>query len=81
MHSASFDTEISGKDGGEVLVAIAALVTEGRIPGKLSSKTKGFYEGPHCPLNKTAREHKCDLSHLLVSGYLIYENKLYFFFK
>ncbi|XP_008195164.3 atos homolog protein A isoform X1 [Tribolium castaneum] len=69
MHSASFDSEISGKDGGEVLVAIAALVTEGRIPGKLSSKTKGFYEGPHCPLNKTAREHRCDLSNLLCSTY------------
>jgi hypothetical protein len=66
MHSASFDTDISGKDGGEVLVAIAALVTEGRIPGKLSSKTKGFYEGPHCPLNKAAKEHKCDLTDLLV---------------
>ncbi|XP_044264670.1 protein FAM214A [Tribolium madens] len=70
MHSASFDSEISGKDGGEVLVAIAALVTEGRIPGKLNTKTKGgFYEGPHCPLNKTAREHKCDLSNLLCSTY------------
>ncbi|RZB77465.1 protein FAM214A, partial [Asbolus verrucosus] len=69
MHSASFDTDISGKDGGEVLVAIAALVTEGRIPGKLSSKTKGFYEGPHCPLNKTAREHKCDLKDLLCSTF------------
>lgn len=66
MHSASFDTEINGRDGGEVLVALAALVTEGRIPGKLNSKTKGFYEGPHCPLNKTNRGHKCDLSNLLV---------------
>ncbi|KAJ3637121.1 hypothetical protein MTP99_000604 [Tenebrio molitor] len=69
MHSASFDTDISGKDGGEVLVAIAALVTEGRIPGKLSSKTKGFYEGPHCPLNKAAKEHKCDLTDLLCSSF------------
>ncbi|KAJ3648418.1 hypothetical protein Zmor_020223 [Zophobas morio] len=69
MHSASFDTEISRRDGGDVLVAIAALVTEGRIPGKLSSKTKSFYEGPHCPLNKAAKEHKCDLTDLLCSTY------------
>lgn len=71
MHSASFDTEISGRDGGEALVAIAALVTEGRIPGKLSTKTKGFYEGPHCPLNKAAREqHRCDLKDLLVRNWI-----------
>lgn len=66
MHSASFESEISAKDGGEVLVAIAALVTESRIPGKLSTKTKGFYEGPHCPLNKASREHQCNLTDLLV---------------
>lgn len=66
MHSASFESETSAKDGGEIIVAIAALVTEGRIPGKLSTKTKGFYEGPHCPLNKATREHQCNLADLLV---------------
>lgn len=67
MHSSSFDTEESTKDGGEVLVSIAALVTEGRIPGKLDSKSKKFYEGPHCNRNKpNPEEHTCDLTDSLV---------------
>lgn len=66
MHSSSFDTDSNGKDGGEVLVAIASLVTEGRIPGddlkNSKTKPKKFYEGPHSTLRKRVEEHKCDLS-------------------
>lgn len=60
MHSSNFEIEGRRLDGGEVLVAIAALVTEGRIPGKLAAKDAGFHEGPHCILKKTSDEHVCN---------------------
>lgn len=72
MHSSSFDTtDVNNKDGGEVLVGIATLVTEGRIPAKLNSKTKKFYEGPHCTtLTNKVNEHKCDLADALVRFFI-----------
>lgn len=57
-------------DEGEVLVAIAALVTEGRIPGKPNTKSRGFHEGPHCPLNNTLNGHSCCPSDPLVNIFL-----------
>lgn len=67
MHSSSFDIEsgIGGKDGCDVLVAIAALVTEGRIPGTSGTKGRGFHEGPHCIVTAknpptAASTHYCD---------------------
>lgn len=66
MHCSSFEIEGSRMDGGEVLVAIAALVTEGRIPGKSTTKAPGFHEGPHCVLSKTANEHSCNSTDPLV---------------
>ncbi|CAH0552110.1 unnamed protein product [Brassicogethes aeneus] len=75
MHSSSLDTEGSSslvkKDGDEALVTIATLVTEGRIPGKSGSKTKKFYEGPHCTPHKPQpdNEHHCDLTDPLCKKY------------
>lgn len=66
MHCSSLEIEGDRREGGDVLVAIAAMVTEGRIPGKLNSKSRGFYEGPHCPISKSAQEHRCDLTDSLV---------------
>lgn len=54
------------KKDGDVLVSIATLVTEGRIPGKTPNSSKSFYQGPHCPTNKVSQEHKCDQSDPLV---------------
>lgn len=69
MHCASLEGEGERREGGDVLVAIAAMVTEGRIPGKLNqAKSRGFYEGPHCPVGKSAQEHRCDSNDNLVSG-------------
>lgn len=69
MHSASFEaTDVNCKDGGEVLVGIATLVTEGRIPPKLSAKSKKFYEGAHhCDTLTKQVDEKCDLTDTLVS--------------
>lgn len=65
MHCSSLEIEGGGgKSEGDVLVAVASMVVEGRIPGKL--KSKGFYEGPHCPTSKTAQEHHCDPNDNLV---------------
>lgn len=68
MHSSSFESDRECfRDSGDVLVAIATLVTEGRIPGKIN-KSRGFFEGPHCPLNKhSPTEHSCNPSDTLVS--------------
>lgn len=66
MHSLSFDTKTSNKDGGDVLVSVATLITESRIPGNLKAKSKKFYEGPHCTLIKgTNKGHRCDLNNSL----------------
>lgn len=68
MHCSSLENECERREGGDVLVAIAAMVTEGRIPGKLNqTKSRGFYEGPHCPVGKQAQEHRCDSNNNLVS--------------
>lgn len=74
MHCSSFEIEGSRMEEGEVLVAIAALVTEGRIPGKSTAKSRGFYEGPHCPLNKTSTGHTCNPSEPLVSYPILEKN-------
>ncbi|XP_018562882.1 protein FAM214A [Anoplophora glabripennis] len=66
MHSLSFDTKTNNKDGGDVLVSVATLITESRIPGNLKAKSKKFYEGPHCTLIKgTSKGHRCDLNNSL----------------
>ncbi|KAJ8955886.1 hypothetical protein NQ318_005434 [Aromia moschata] len=66
MHSSSFDSKASNTDGDDVLISVATLVTESRIPGGLNAKSKKFYEGPHCPLIKGANKgHKCDLNNSL----------------
>lgn len=68
MHCSSLEGDGDRREGGDVLVAIAAMVTEGRIPGKFNqTKTRGFYEGPHCPIGKTAQEHRCDSNDNLVN--------------
>lgn len=59
MHCSSLEIESDRIEGGDIMVAIAAMVTEGRIPGKLNSKSRGFYEGPHCPATKSAQDHRC----------------------
>lgn len=67
MHSTNFNTDTDNTKGGDVLVSVATLVTEGRIPGGVDSKSKKFYEGPHCALVKQAnKEHICDLADSLV---------------
>lgn len=70
MHSSSLIKEPSSiKNESEVIVAIATLVTEGRIPGQSecsSGKSKGFHEGPHCTLiNQVGQNHKCETKKLL----------------
>ncbi|KAG5888004.1 hypothetical protein JTB14_016628 [Gonioctena quinquepunctata] len=67
MHSTNFNTEAEDSSrGGDVLVSVATLVTEGRIPGGATAKSKKFYEGPHCTLVKGAdRGHKCHLEDAL----------------
>ncbi|KAF5269833.1 hypothetical protein FQR65_LT05879 [Abscondita terminalis] len=60
MHCSNFEIEGNRLDGGDVLVTIAALLTEGRIPGKPASKATGFHEGPHCALKKPSEEHVCN---------------------
>lgn len=72
MHSSSLDTDRECfREGGDVLVTIATLVTEGRIPGKMN-KSRGFYEGPHCSLNKRSPvEHSCNPSDNLVSYFSV----------
>lgn len=73
MHSLSFDTKTSNKDGGDVLVSVATLITESRIPGNLKAKSKKFYEGPHCTLIKgTNKGHRCDLNNSLVSAPILF---------
>lgn len=71
MHSLSFDTKTNNKDGGDVLVSIATLITESRIPGGLKTKSKKFYEGPHSTLIKGTNKsgHRCDLNNSLVSTF------------
>nr|XP_023025638.1 protein FAM214A [Leptinotarsa decemlineata] len=61
MHCTNFNTEAEDSSkGGDVLVSVATLVTEGRIPGGPPGKSKKFYEGPHCTLVKgTNLGHKC----------------------
>lgn len=68
MHSPSFSSEPSNAKGGDVLVSVATLVTEGRIPGNATTKSKKFYEGPHCTLIKGAatKGHQCDVADSLV---------------
>lgn len=66
MHSSTFEADSNLKGGEEVLVAIAALVTEGRIPAvKKQTKGRGFYEGPHCAPSKPNEKHFCDQSELV----------------
>lgn len=60
MHCSNFEIEGNRLDGGDVLVTIAALLTEGRIPGKLATKATGFHEGPHCTFKKPSDEHVCN---------------------
>lgn len=69
MHCSSLESDCERREGGDVLVAIATMVTEGRIPGKVNQgKSRGFYEGPHCPIGKPAtQEHRCDSNDNLVS--------------
>lgn len=76
MHSTSFNTDVNNLNGGDVLVSVATLITEGRLPSEVSkletacnnSKPKKFYEGPHCTLIKGAGTgHECDASNPLVS--------------
>lgn len=66
MHSSNSEVECSNKKDGEVLVSIATLVTEGRIPEKSVNSSKGFHQGPHCPTNKLSEGHTCDQSEVLV---------------
>lgn len=72
MHCSSLEIESDQREGGDVLVAIASMVTEGRIPGKLNSKSRGFYEGPHCPISKPVQEHNCDTTDNLVNFSLMH---------
>lgn len=66
MHSTNCNTELNNVKGGHVLVSVATLVTESRIPDSATPKSK-FYEGPHCTLIKgNCKNHKCDLSESLV---------------
>lgn len=78
MHSSSFDVETQrfcsgdGGGGGDVLVALTALVTEGRIPGKsAAAKSRGFYEGPHCcsVLKNSKEQHDCNRNDELCQKY------------
>lgn len=66
MHSSSCESENNCGNDGEVLVSIATLVTEGRIPGKSETVPQGFHQGPHCRNNKTTNQHACDPSEILV---------------
>lgn len=69
MHSTSFNADLDNSKGGDVLVSVATLVTESRIPGSATSKSKKFYEGPHCTLIKGhGKDHKCDLNESLVGN-------------
>lgn len=66
MHSTSYNSNFDVK-GGDVLVSVATLVTESRIPGNATSISKKFYEGPHCTLIKGhGIDHKCDPNESLV---------------
>ncbi|XP_019771974.2 protein FAM214A isoform X1 [Dendroctonus ponderosae] len=69
MHSFNLDPESNScLDEGDLLVAVATLVTEGRIPGPdaANPKAKDFHEGPHCNLlTGTNRNHQCDDANLL----------------
>ncbi|VEN41513.1 unnamed protein product [Callosobruchus maculatus] len=72
MHCTSFTTEPSSslpssdeggsEKEGDVLVSVATLITEGRIPG--GTGPRKFYEGPHCTLVKEVADkgHKCDVA-------------------
>ncbi|XP_071054410.1 atos homolog protein A isoform X1 [Onthophagus taurus] len=78
MHSSSFDVDRDCfRDSGDVLVTVAALVTEGRIPGKVN-KSKGFYEGPHCPAGKQTlpQEHRCNATDILCQQYKTVQNQI-----
>ncbi|XP_017784073.1 PREDICTED: protein FAM214A isoform X2 [Nicrophorus vespilloides] len=87
MHSANFDIEAgTGRDGGDVLVAIAALVTEGRIPAKgpltsvssnaATSNHRGFYEGPHCTATTKSTPHSCNPTDDLCQRYEFIKEKV-----
>lgn len=71
MHSSNSEIENNSRKDGEVLVSIATLVTEGRIPGKGLNNSKDFHQGPHCPTNKISQEHICNQSEVLVK-YIFY---------
>ncbi|XP_060522005.1 atos homolog protein A [Cylas formicarius] len=66
MHSSALSQEVEDDaNEAEVLVGVATLVTEGRVPGQPVSpgncKTKGFHEGPHCAPQKTPKPpHECN---------------------
>ncbi|CAH1976584.1 unnamed protein product [Acanthoscelides obtectus] len=71
MHCTSFITDPSSSSPsvdedrekeGDMLVSVATLITEGRIPG--GTGPRKFYEGPHCTLIKEVadRGHKCDVA-------------------
>lgn len=51
----------------DVLVAIAILITEGRIPDKVNSSFRGYSEGPHCHKSKSSINHTCNEDQYLVS--------------
>ncbi|XP_018331701.1 protein FAM214A isoform X3 [Agrilus planipennis] len=58
MHCSTLENEVGHRmEGGDVLVAIAALVIEGRIPGKQSMKNANFHTGPHS--NFIESPHNC----------------------
>lgn len=80
MHSSAGDSEGPRLGGAEVLVAIAALVTQGRTPSSetAASSTRapakrtgaGFTEGPHCTFSKASQGHVCNLENALVRGFI-----------
>lgn len=47
-------------DGSSCLVAIAALITEGRMPPPALQTKRPFTEGPHCAFSKRAGQHICN---------------------
>lgn len=77
MHSSILKPESSGNvapNETEVLSALAALVTEGRVPGPplgdAPGKSKDFHEGPHCPYQKKGLgNHQCNKKNLLCQKY------------
>ncbi|XP_066157619.1 atos homolog protein A [Euwallacea fornicatus] len=69
MHGLNSIQDPSKRRDDDTLVAVATLVTEGRIPGPSpngNTQHKDFYEGPHCNnLIGIDQTHICDIDHPL----------------